>query len=391
MKSRNPTGIVRRLFSFRDKPVRSGVALILAAGAAAGVIILVISYVVPGPQAQSGQGAGAPASRSTAGGPCTAPRNAPDGPDPWGGCWPGPDNTGVPVGTVLKNVPQDVSSGSGWNWNATDGAIYVTGCNVVLDGLNVNGDIYLRSGNGTQSAATPCLTIKNSKINGFIDVDDYCLIKQCGPLVMTDDEIALPGSADRSSLGLTNWYAWRINSHGGHGTLACDGHCEVHDSWIHGFYLERSFHYNAVGSNGDGAGPFVVDHNYLSCGDFWAENPDTNGSAGCSADLGLYGDFGAIANVTITRNYFAPAAVTNTFRDNYQPSYCINTNNPQPGKPHPDATNEVVTDNVFARGHDGKCGVYGPVSSWQSGGGNIWRGNKWDDGTPLELDSQSGG
>lgn len=316
---------------------------------------------------------------------CTATRNEPDGPDPWGGCWPGPGNTGVPAGTVLKNVPQDVSSGPGWSWNADAGAIYITGCNVLLSALNVNGDIYLRNGNGTQSAATPCVTIRDSKINGFIDINDYCLVRQCGPLVMTDDEIAVPGSADRSSLGYSNWFVWRINSHGGHGTLACDGHCEVHDSWIHGFYLEQAFHYNAIGSNGDDAGPFIVDHNYLSCGDFWAENPDTNGSAGCSSDLGLYGDFGPIANVSISQNYFAPAIHTGTFRDNYQPGYCINTNNPQIGKSYPGATNEVVIDNVFARGYNGKCGLFGPVSSWQGGNGNVWSGNTWSNGTPLNV------
>ena len=126
--------------------------------------------------------------------------------------------------------------------------------------------------------------------------------------------------------------------------------------------FEQAFHYNAIGSNGDDAGPFIIDHNYLSCGDFWAEDPDTNGSR-LLTDLGLYGDFGPIANININHNYFAPAIPTETFRDNYQPGYCINTNNPQIGKAYPDTTNEVVTDNVFARGHNGKCGTSAPLAA----------------------------
>lgn len=374
-------------FSFRRKHAAGVVAVILVVG----IVLIALLETSGGKPTRLRTSPTTPTPTSTAPriAPCTAHSNTPGGPDPWGGCWPGPDNTGVPPGTVLKSVPQDISSGPGWNWNVTDGAIYITGCNVVLDGLNVNGQIYLRNGNGTQSAATPCVTIKDSKINGFVDVNDYCLVRQCGPLVMTDDEIAIPRGADRSSLLYSNWYVWRINSHGGHGTLACNGHCEVHDSWIHGFYLEQAFHYNAIGSNGDGAGPFIIDHNYLSCGDFWAKDPSTNGSAGCSADLGLYGDFGPIANVAVSHNYFAPATPTATFTNNYQPGFCINTNNPQTGKPYPDATNEVVTDNVFARGYNGKCGVYGPVSNWQSGNGNVWSGNTWANGRPLNIDSPS--
>jgi hypothetical protein len=255
---------------------------------------------------------------------------------------------------------------------------------VTFDSLKINGSVFLRDGNGTQSAATPCVTIKNSKINGFVDVDDACLVHQCGPLVMTDDEIAIRSTSDRANLGYTNWYAWHINSHGGNGALVCNGHCEVHDSWIHGFYLELAFHYNAIGSSGNGTGPFIVDHNYMSC-DFYAIDPDTNGSAGCSADLGLYGDFDPLANIIIERNYFAPATRTGTWSDNYQPGACLQSGNPTIGKRYPQVTGEHVIHNVFARGFSGKCGVYAPVSSWQSGNGNVWSGNTWDNGTPLDL------
>ena len=55
-----------------------------------------------------------------------------------------------------------------------------------------------------------------------------------------------------------------------------------------------------------------------------------------------------------------------------------------PGKSFPDASGVVVTGNVFERGSNGTCGVYGPVTSFDAGAaGNEWRDNTWDDGTAL--------
>ena len=59
-----------------------------------------------------------------------------------------------------------------------------------------------------------------------------------------------------------------------------------------------------------------------------------------------------------------------------------------PGKPFSEdptnATNQKFTNNVFQRGGNSKCGTYGPVTSFRSGGaGNVWTGNTWDDGTPV--------
>jgi hypothetical protein len=42
-----------------------------------------------------------------------------------------------------------------------------------------------------------------------------------------------------------------------------------------------------------------------------------------------------------------------------------------------------VTNNIFAKGPTGHCGYYGAVSEWNSGNGNVWSGNKWDDGTAI--------
>ncbi len=43
-----------------------------------------------------------------------------------------------------------------------------------------------------------------------------------------------------------------------------------------------------------------------------------------------------------------------------------------------------VTNNVFERGANRKCGVYGPVTSFdRNAAGNAWSGNVWDSGEAV--------
>jgi hypothetical protein len=51
--------------------------------------------------------------------------------------YPGAANTGVPAGTVLKQVPAQVRSGPGWAYNATYGDVNVTGSGAVVSGLAI--------------------------------------------------------------------------------------------------------------------------------------------------------------------------------------------------------------------------------------------------------------
>jgi hypothetical protein len=55
-------------------------------------------------------GGGGDTSGSGNTGGCGGVVGAPGGTDPWSGCWPGSANTGVPAGTTLRRVPQDVTS-----------------------------------------------------------------------------------------------------------------------------------------------------------------------------------------------------------------------------------------------------------------------------------------
>ncbi len=302
----------------------------------------------------------------------SGPLNAPGTADPWGGCWPGPQNTGHPHG-----LPGDTRKPV----TLTDytGPMTISGCGAVIDSKSVAGDLLITAGNGTHHPSTPCVTIMNSLIIGTIHTDSV----DGGPVVITDTEVAVPGSAQWASVGFYNTFDWRTNSHGGNGTIKCQAYCESHDSWVHGMYLEQALHYNALGGNGieSADGFFTIDHGYADCGGFESRSTTVEVGASCSADIGFYGDFAPVRNVTISRTYFAPAVTAGEFADE-QPGYCYNPGN-YDEKPFPVAQNLIVTDNIFAKGPTGHCGVYGAVSNWQAGNGNVWTGNRWDDGTAL--------
>ncbi len=306
---------------------------------------------------------------------CTGTINDPGGPDPWGGCWPGPNNTGVPAGAVLQRVPQDITSGTGWRWVASEDTVRIESCGVTLSNLNIDGEILMRVDNGTQSPTTPCATLRNSIVAGKVVVEG-------GPLVVEDTEIAVTGSVNFSNVVWGNWWLYRVNVHGGRGPQ-CMGACGMYDSWSHGLYLEGEVHHNAVGTNGVDEGPFIMQHNFLNCADFSAVDPSTTTGAGCSADIGLYGDFADLKNITIYRNYLAPALVGSGNLPYAQPGYCIQTGM-NVSKPFNQPSNLIIRENVIARGATGHCGNFGVHSGWDGPvRGNVWEGNMWDDGSEV--------
>jgi hypothetical protein len=300
-------------------------------------------------------------------GNCVGAANTPGGPDPWGGCWPGPQNTGYPHG-----LPGDTRAPVTLT-NYT-GATTIRTCGVVIDSKIIPQDLIIEAGSGTD-LSKPCVTVKNSLVKGviFAEQDTY------GPVLIQDTEVAPGGLSWWENVGRSNFTAVRVNSHGSEGVVKCDDNCTVRDSWVHGMNLGGQYHYNAAGGNGTNG--FAIDHNYLTCGD-WEATSSPGSDAGCSAVIGFYGDFGPIQNITINRNHLASTFPGEQFR---QAGYCLNPGY-YPGKPYPDTKNITVTDNVFGRGGSGKCGVYGPTNSLNATGkpnGNTWSGNRYDDGAVI--------
>jgi hypothetical protein len=160
----------------------------------------------------------------------------------------------------------------------------------------------------------------------------------------------------------------RLNVTGGQHSVHCAGNCTITDSWLHHQWnpAGRSFHNNAFISNG--GSDMVVRHNTLAC------TPLLNRTdGGCTADLSLFGDFDSISKVTVDNNLF--------MANNSSISYCLYGGHDR-NKPYGDNPTYIrVTNNVFQRGANRKCGVYGAVTSFKkSSSTNVWANNRWSKG-----------
>jgi hypothetical protein len=97
---------------------------------------------------------------------------------------------------------------------------------------------------------------------------------------------------------------------------------------------------------------------------------DNNTGGGCTTNATFLGDFAVIADVTVNRNLFVatPAGYCGTF--GYNPGKTYGSN----------PTNVSVTNNIFQRGSNNKCGGFGPATSFLAANGNVWNNNKFTDG-----------
>lgn len=252
----------------------------------------------------------------------------PSVPAPPKGEWPGPQNTGVPVGTALTAV----------------GGMRVTTPNQVLDSLDISGQVVIDA---------PGVVIKNSRIHGTAS-DAYGVYVVTGSVTVTDSEIF--GFAN--AIAFTDWTAIRVNIHGttqdgaklGDNTL-------LQDSWIHDLTPEAGAHSDGAQLQ-DGAVNVAVKHNYI-------DSSSASGGFGNSA-LFIAPDLGpsTVGPLTITGNYLNGGNYTIYIVDGANGKFVIG--------------NISVTNNSF--GHTAR---YGPSSTnvpfVQSG--NIWA----DTGKALRL------
>jgi hypothetical protein len=262
--------------------------------------------------------------------------------------------TGVPVGTTLT---------------AYTGPMTITSCGVTIDSKLITGQLVIKAGNGTQSASTPCVTIKNSLVKGTV-YDGWTSQYHAGPLVMTDSEVANPTPADCATISDTNYYLTRVYAHGCRSGAQADGFWDIRDSYLLADVEFGSAHMDGFISNGNYGQKFVMDHNTLLCKPV---NSVPNG-AGCAADLGLFGDFSLISNGQITNNYIK--ATSDAF-------FCVHTGY-EPGTPYPGGGNLNFTGNVWEwSGQKGQCGGAGSATfNWNNSAGT-WCNNTWSIGGPV--------
>lgn len=247
--------------------------------------------------------------------------------------------TGVPAGTTLS---------------AYTGPCRITTPNTVIDARIVNCD--------DLQIVSPGVKITRSQINGKIYTDH----EGVGAFTLTDSEVNA-GQYEGTGIGNARFIATRVEVTGGNRSVNCFLDCTIQDSYVHGQFTDYTgrAHESGIrmGSNS------VIRHNTIAC-----DAPDVAPDAGCSAALTGYGDSAAVRNNTIDGNLFVAGSG----------GYC-SYGGSTPGKPFSSGTRDIrFTNNVWERGQYGRCGWWGPITSFDvHAPGNVWSNNTWDDGAAV--------
>jgi len=286
----------------------------------------------------------------------------PGGADPWGGCWPGPGNTGVPTGTVLTSYT---------------GPCTITTAGTVIDHRNVTcATLDIRVAN---------VVIRMSMLNGtdvnngdIGDTSDPFHAAHLSASFTITDSTVVNGARDQCAcVGYHDFTATRVNVVGGNRGLYCELRCTIVDSWTHARALQGQQHASGMREEQY----TTITHSTLSC-DY--TGPFTNSEIGCSAALTGYADFAPIHDSTVTRNLF----IANPIGEEYC-SYGGGTlGKPFSGDPL-NGVRQVFRENVYQKGRRANgsialCGNSGAVTDWPTGKtGSVFTANVWDDGTAV--------
>ncbi|KQV78006.1 hypothetical protein ASC64_04175 [Nocardioides sp. Root122] len=268
-----------------------------------------------------------------------------ESPDDDAPVFPGPDDTGVPPGTELEP--------------------YAGPCTLVetvtLSGVDATGVcpaiVVQAPGVRIEDSRVPRVESTATQVDPTFSVE-----------VVDSDVVA--GEWIGGAVWGTNITVRRTDVTGGQHSVHCGSDCVVEDSWLHDQFNPEgeAAHNNAFITNG--GTDMVVRHNTLHC----TSTLNATGG-GCTADLSLFGDFEPVRDVLVENNLLKA--------NGESISFCAYGGD-APGKPFPEATGIVFRGNVFERGTNDMCGVYGPVTSFNAtSAGNAWQDNTWDDGSPL--------
>ena len=278
----------------------------------------------------------------------------PGGPDPWGGCWPGPDNTGVPTGTTLTNYT---------------GSCTITTNNTTINARNINCEpLKIQASN---------VTITNSLITGGIDIPTaYC---GSASLTLIDSGVDIPaivgsgGNYGSNGILRCNFSTNRVEVTGGRRSIYCVSNCTIENTWVH----EQGVDPNAVAHfSGIRMEQYTtIRHNSITC-----EATRSGPGSGCSAGLTGYPDFAPINNNLVERNIF--------FRGANGGSTVCAYGGATDGKPFSDdptnATYNRFISNRFVRAGNQYCGNVETILHFDGARtGNVWTDNLYDDGAAV--------
>jgi hypothetical protein len=292
------------------------------------------------------------------GGACpSATKNTLGGADLWGGCWPGPANTGYPHGLAGDTrTPVTLTNYTG-NCTITTAT--------TIDSKIFNCDVSIEAK----------VTIKNSLINGQINIDSDNPATSYNLnwfLTLQDSEVNT-GLVELPAVYEGAIDLERDDIHGGVTAVQCGdkaAQCVIHDSYLHGQLIQANSNWHLGGFHSIGGSNYDLTHNYVTC-----DQTATDNNGGCSGDIVFIPTPpDLISHALITKNFLGA---------NIAGAYCL-----YGGDRPPDylATFMTITYNVFARGTNGKCDEYGPVTATNTGSTNVWSGNVWEDGTTVPSD-----
>ncbi|HEX3081829.1 MAG TPA: hypothetical protein VHQ86_01105 [Candidatus Saccharimonadia bacterium] len=306
-------------------------------------------------------------------------------PTPGGSCalpaYPNASCTGVPSGTTLLRVPQDVTSGSGWSWDGADQLVNVTGTGAVISGLNVSGSFYV--------TATG-VTIKNTKAYGIgmagaarychVDEDSYlktltgCTtgVGNAGSdprLTVQDTEIDCHGTPGNTgtAIGDRNLNIYRVNIHGCENGFDVDSYVTITDSYIHDLYNSTTGDPHTDGLQSGVGSYLIITHNLFYGFDTGCSYPNDGSCNGTSAiNIGGQPDHATSSNTTVSYNLVAGGAYT---------MYC----------PILAPSNFHITGNHFSTIYSSHVGEYGPTADCANGeinSGNVYH----ESGLPVTME-----
>ena len=215
--------------------------------------------------------------------------------------------------------------------------------------------------------------ITNSLINGGVLND----VPAVGSFTIEDSTvdagpIHYPEISGERALCCQHFTAARVELRRGYSGAWCEYYCMISDSWIHtGDTDEGGTAHESGVRQGSGttsrAQSFI--HNTIRC-----EAEIVAPDGGCSADVTGYGQFDTIQNNYLYRNLLEATP---------SGSYCAYGGST--ATTYPDGANNEWRSNVFQRGPNGNCGVYGPTTDFAAGQrGNVFEDNRWDTGELID-------
>lgn len=255
------------------------------------------------------------------------------------GGWPSTANTGVPPGSALT---------------AYTGPMHVTSDGAVIQNRRITGTLVIGAAN---------VRISRSQVNGRIESDS-----NSHSVIIEDSEI-IGDNSWTPAVGYRNITMRGVEVTGSRVSVLCGSNCDIQDSLLHKQYMQPGSDWHVNGYVSNGGSNVLIKHNTLAC-----DVADNSNGGGCTGPAASFGDFEILSKITYDNNLFLAGPGGYCLHAGYNPSKPYGSN----------PTQVVVTNNVFQRGSGGKCGYWGPVTSFHTtGSGNVWSNNRFEDGQPI--------